>query len=48
MIDAGALRANAASLRALEKLGMRPAPNDYFDANGGAWFVLTREDTPAA
>jgi RimJ/RimL family protein N-acetyltransferase len=46
VIGAGALRANAASLRVLQKLGMRPAPNDYFDANGGAWFVLAREDAP--
>ncbi|HEU0028028.1 MAG TPA: GNAT family N-acetyltransferase [Ktedonobacterales bacterium] len=45
VIGAGALRANSASLRVLEKLGMRPAPNDYFDANGGAWFVLRREDS---
>ncbi len=42
-IGAGALRENAASLRVLEKLGMRPAPNDYFDSNGGAWFQLTRD-----
>jgi RimJ/RimL family protein N-acetyltransferase len=41
-IGAGALRENAASLRVLEKLGMRREPNDYFDANGGAWFVLRR------
>ncbi len=43
MIGAGPLRATAASLRILEKLGIRRAPNDYFDSNGGAWFQLARE-----
>lgn len=42
-IGAGALRSNQGSLRVLEKLCMRPAPNAYFDDNGGAWFELTRE-----
>ena len=42
-IGAGALRENTASLRILEKLGMRREPNEYFDANGGAWFQLTRD-----
>ena len=43
VIGAGALRTNVASLRVLEKLGMRREPNGYFDSNGGAWFRLTRD-----
>lgn len=44
MIGAGALRENAASLRVMEKLGMRPAPNVHFDERGGVWYEVARGD----
>ena len=43
-IGAGAKLENAASLRVLEKLGMRRAANDYFDLNDGAYYRLRRDD----
>jgi RimJ/RimL family protein N-acetyltransferase len=43
-IGAGAKRENVASLRVVEKLGMRCAPNDHFDLNGGAYYHLMRSD----
>jgi RimJ/RimL family protein N-acetyltransferase len=47
-IGAGAKSENVASLRVLEKLGMRRIPNDYFDLNGGAYYRLSRADyTPS-
>jgi ribosomal-protein-alanine N-acetyltransferase len=47
VVGAGALRANLGSIRVLEKLGMRRAPNAYFDDNGGVWFELTHESWSA-
>jgi RimJ/RimL family protein N-acetyltransferase len=44
VIGAGAKRENVASLRVIEKLGMRRAANDYFDLNDGAYFSLMRSD----
>jgi ribosomal-protein-alanine N-acetyltransferase len=46
-IGAGAKRENVASLRVIEKLGMRRVPNDYFDRNGGAYYELMRSDYAA-
>jgi RimJ/RimL family protein N-acetyltransferase len=43
-IGAGAKRENVASLRVLEKLDMRRAPNDCFDLNGDAYYHLLRGD----
>ncbi len=43
-IGAGALRDNAGSRRVLEKLGMRPQPNDYFDHHGGVYYHLARAE----
>jgi ribosomal-protein-alanine N-acetyltransferase len=43
-IGAGAKRENVASLRVIEKLGMRHVANDYFDLNGGAYYHLSRDD----
>lgn len=40
-IGAGALKANAGSLRILEKLGMHSVPNAHFDDHGGAYFAIT-------
>lgn len=44
VIGAGALKDNRASLRILEKLGMRPVPNAYYDGHGGAYFALARAE----
>ena len=41
-IGAGALLDNAGSRRVLEKLGMRPQANDYFDSHGGVYYHLLR------
>ena len=43
-IGAGALRDNVGSRRVLEKLGMRPRANDYFDSHGGVFYHLARVD----
>ena len=43
-IGAGALRDNTASRRVLEKLGMRPQANEYFDSHGGVYYHLPRAD----
>jgi len=43
-IGAGALRDNTSSRRVLEKLGMRPQANDFFDRNGGVYYHLLRAD----
>lgn len=43
-IGAGAQRENAASLRVMEKLGMRRAPNNQYDENGGVWFEVSRAE----
>jgi ribosomal-protein-alanine N-acetyltransferase len=43
-IGAGAKRENVASLRVLEKLGMRHAADDYSDLNGGAYYHLMRDN----
>lgn len=40
VIGAGALRENRDSVRVLEKLGMTPTPNAYFDINRGVYFTL--------
>jgi len=39
-IGAGALEDNAGSRRVLEKLGMRPQANEYFDFHGGVYYHL--------
>lgn len=44
VIGAGALKANAGSLRILEKLGMRPTPNAHYDDHGGAYFAIARAE----
>lgn len=44
IIGAGALRANTASLRVIEKGGLHPVPNRFFDTHGGAYFQLSRDD----
>lgn len=44
VIGAGALKVNGASLRILEKLGMRPVPNTYFDDHGGAYFQIAHSE----
>ena len=43
-IGAGALQDNAGSRRVLEKLGMRPQANEYFDSQGGVYYHLLRAD----
>ena len=43
-IGAGALKANAASLHILAKLGMRPTPNAHYDDHGGAYFQIARAE----
>lgn len=43
-VAAGALSENLASRRVLEKLGMRPVPNDYFDRNGGVYYRIARAE----
>lgn len=43
-IGAGALEDNAGSRRVLEKLGMRPEANDYFESHGGVYYHLPRAD----
>lgn len=47
-IGAGALKENAASLRILAKLGMRPVPNTHYDNHGGAYFAIARAGWPRA
>ena len=47
-IFAGALAENAGSRRVLEKLGMRRRPNEYYDSNGGVYYLITRRDWLAA
>ena len=44
IIGAGALRANSASLRVIEKAGLHPVPNPFFDTHGGAYFQISRDD----
>lgn len=43
-IGAGALEDNAGSRRVMEKLGMRPQANDYFDSQGGVYYHLPQAD----
>jgi ribosomal-protein-alanine N-acetyltransferase len=43
-IEAGALLENIASRRVLEKCGMRQAPNEYFDSNGGIYYAITQAE----
>ncbi len=43
-IGAGALEDNAGSRRVLEKLGMRPQANEYFDSHGGVYYHLPQAD----
>jgi RimJ/RimL family protein N-acetyltransferase len=43
-IGAGALEDNVGSRRVLEKLGMRPQANEYFDSQGGVYYHLPRAD----
>ena len=47
-VGAGALLSNEASLRVIEKAGLRRTKNEHFDANGGAYYVVTREAYRAA
>ena len=42
-IGAGALLSNEASLRVIEKAGLRRTENEHFGANGGAYYAMTRE-----
>ena len=47
-VGAGALLSNSASLRVIEKAGLRRTENKHFDANGGAYYAITREAYRAA
>ncbi len=47
-IGAGALLSNSASLRVIEKAGLKRTENEHFDANGGAYYAMTREAFQAA
>lgn len=48
VIGAGALKTNAASLRILAKLSMRPTPNAHYDDHGGAYCAIARTEWPDA
>ena len=47
-VGAGALLSNEVSLRVIEKAGLRRTENEHFDANGGAYYAVTREAYRAA
>lgn len=42
MIEAGALKENLGSRRVIEKIGMQPKANSYFDGHGGVYYSLAR------
>ena len=41
-IGAGALKVNVASLRVIEKAGLHPVPNEFYDIHGGAYYQIER------